>query len=101
MSAQDNGIVVKFEVRNMSAQKYDEVIKGLKAIGAGDPPGRLYHICYGNQDSLQVIDVYDSTQSFESLGQSLMPILQQFGVEVRPDIQSVYSTIAAQAGSPV
>lgn len=101
MSAQDNRIVVKFEVRNLSAQKYDEVIRRLEAAGAGAPPGRLYHVCYGSQESLQVIDLYDSPQSFESFGRTLMPIVQEFGIEVRPDVQPVYNTIAALAGSAV
>jgi hypothetical protein len=86
-------IVAKFEVRNMSAEKYDEVIRRLAAAGAGAPPGRLYHICYGAPDNVQVIDLYDSPASMESFGQTLLPILRELGIEARPDVQPVHSTI--------
>ena len=34
-------IVVKFDVNNMDAAKYDEVIRRLEEIGQGAPEGRL------------------------------------------------------------
>jgi hypothetical protein len=86
-------IVAKFEVRNMPADKYNEALRRLEAAGAGAPPGRLYHISYGQQDSLQVIDVYDSPQSMESFAQTLVPILQEMGIEARPEVQEIYNTI--------
>jgi hypothetical protein len=86
-------IVTKFEVRNMPADKYNEALRRLEAAGAGAPPGRLYHISYGQQDSLQVIDVYDSPQSMESFAQTLVPILQEMGIEARPEVQEIYNPI--------
>ena len=86
-------IVVKFDVRNMSAQKYDEVIRRLEAAGAGAPPGRLHHVCYGARDNLQVIDLFDSPQSLEAFGKTLVPILQELGIEARPDAQELYNII--------
>jgi hypothetical protein len=101
MAAQGNQIVVKFEVRNMSAPTYDEVLRRLEDVGAGAPPGRLFHIASGSRESLQVIDLYDAPESFESFGRTLVPILQELGIEARPDVQPVYNTIEALAGSAV
>jgi len=86
-------ILAKFEVRNMPADKYNEALRRLEAAGAGAPPGRLHHISYGQQDSLQAIDVYDSPQSMESFAQTLLPILQEMGIEARPDVQESHNTI--------
>ena len=77
----------------MPAEKYDEVIRRLDAAGAGAPPGRLYHVCYGAPDNLQVIDLYDSPASLESFGRALLPILQEMGIEARPEVQPVHNTI--------
>ncbi|HLJ69272.1 MAG TPA: hypothetical protein VKX16_18100 [Chloroflexota bacterium] len=87
-------ILAKFEVKNMPAATYDEVIRRLEAAGAGAPPGRLYHISYGNAQSLQVLDVYDKPESFQAFGKTLVPILQELGVQARPEIQEVHNTIA-------
>ena len=87
-------IVAKFDVSGMTADKYNESLRRLEAAGAG--PGRaghLYHVCYGGQDNLQVIDMYDSPQSLESFGKILGPILQGLGVEASPDVQEVYNTV--------
>jgi hypothetical protein len=86
-------IVAKFTVSNMPADKYDEVIRRLAAAGAGAPAGRLYHIAYGSQDAIQVIDVYDSPETLNSFGPMLMPILQELGIEAVPDVQMVHNII--------
>lgn len=80
-------IVVHFEVSGMSRDKYDEVHRRLDAAGAGAPPGRLYHLSYGEPDNLQVIDVYDSPESLEAFGRILVPILTEAGIAAVPRVQ--------------
>ena len=65
----------------MSEGQYDEVIRRLDAAGAGAPAGRTYHACYGAGDRLRVFDVWDSKDDFDRFGQTLMPILQEVGVD--------------------
>ena len=86
-------IVVKFAISGMSASKYDAVISQLEASGAGAPPGRLHHVSYGSHDSLQVIDIFDSHESLENFGKTLVPILQAAGVTAQPDVHEVYRII--------
>ncbi len=45
--------------------------------GAGKPAGRHYHVCFGSGSKLQVFDVWDFQESFETFGTTLMPILQE------------------------
>jgi hypothetical protein len=73
--------VVRFVPKNMSSQKYDEVIKRLDAAGAGSPQGRIFHVAFGAPDALRVSDIWDTQENFDRFGQTLMPILQDAGVD--------------------
>jgi hypothetical protein len=80
----------------MPADKYEEVLRRLAEAGAGAPPGRIHHFSYGSRDNLQVVDVYDSPESMQAFGQTLVPILQDMGIHARPEVQEVYKTIDGQ-----
>jgi hypothetical protein len=83
-----------FRPASMNAQKYDETIRRLERAGAGAPAGRLYHVCYGTDGQLQVLDVWDSMESFERFGQTLMPILQEVGIDPgEPEVRPVHNVI--------
>jgi len=69
-----------FATDGMTADKYDEVMKRLKASGAGNPKGRLYHVCYGDRNNLQVTDVWDTMENFQAFGETLMPLLQEMNI---------------------
>ena len=86
-------IVVMFEVKGATAAKYDEVIRRLTEIGQRVPDGQLYHICYGDTERLQVIDVFESRAKLEAFGARLAPILQDMSIEAKPTIFEVYNII--------
>jgi hypothetical protein len=74
-------IGIYFHPQGMTADKYDEVIEQLRDVGQGAPAGRTYHAAFGEQDGLQVFDVWDSPEAFEAFGETLMPILGAAGVD--------------------
>ena len=82
-----------FEVKGADAAKYDEIIRRLTEMGDRVPDGRIYHFSYGDQQNLQVIDIFESQAKLEAFGAALMPILQEMGVEATPTIHEVYSII--------
>ena len=88
----------------MSARQYNECIKRLQKAGAGHPAGRVYHACFGNPESLAVFDVWTSQAAFDAFGQTLMPIMQQIGVDPgQPSVMPVHHVIvppAAKKRSP-
>ena len=87
--------VFRFAPQGFTAAKYDEVIKRLEEAGAGTPAGRLYHVCFGDRENLNVSDIWDSMENFEKFGQTLIPIMQGLGVDPgEPEIVEVYNTIA-------
>ncbi|MGA7238340.1 MAG: hypothetical protein WBY44_21830 [Bryobacteraceae bacterium] len=88
-------IGIYFSGNGMSAAKYDECIKLLKA-GAGHPSGRSYHACFGPKDNLMVFDVWSSQVAFDKFGKTLMPILQQLGIDPgKPAVMLVHKVILA------
>jgi hypothetical protein len=74
-------VAVMFAPTSMSLSQYDECIKQLERAGAGAPPGRLYHVCQVVDGRPQVFDVWDSMESFERFGQTLMPIAERLGFD--------------------
>jgi hypothetical protein len=96
-------IGIYFSPAAMSAEKYDECIKLLKKAGAGNPPGRSYHASFGPKDKLMVFDVWTSQAAFDKFRKTLMPILQQIGLDPgQPTVMPVHKVIlpAAKAASP-
>jgi hypothetical protein len=59
------------------------------------PSGRRYHVCFGTGTNLRVLDVWDSQETFNAFAQTLMPIIQQVGIEPpQPEISDVHNIIA-------
>lgn len=85
---------IYFAVEGMSVEKYDEVIRRLEEAGAGAPAGRSYHCAFAVGEGLHVFDVWDSQESFDGFGQTLMPILGELGVDPgEPMVSPVHSII--------
>jgi hypothetical protein len=87
-------VTIHFAPVGMTAAGYDEVIRRLNTAGAGNPVGREYHVCFGNDASLQVLDVWTSVEAFQKFGETLIPILKSLGVDPgQPNIQPAHNTI--------
>jgi hypothetical protein len=86
-------VIAMFEVEGASAAKYDEVIRRLTEIGQRVPDGQLYHVCYGDPQRLQVLDVYESQAQLDAFGAKLVPILQEMGITAKASVYPVYSVI--------
>jgi hypothetical protein len=86
-------ILAMFEVKGTDSSKYDEVIRRLTAIGLRVPDGQMYHVCYGDKQNLQVIDVFESQAKLDAFGAKLGPILQEMGIQAKPTIFEVYNII--------
>ncbi len=91
-------IGIYFSPAAMSAEKYDECIKLLKKAGAGHPAGRSYHAAFGAKDKLAVFDIWTSQAAFDKFGKTLMPILQQLGIDTgQPAVMPVHKVIVPPA----
>jgi hypothetical protein len=87
-------ISVYINPASATAAQYDEIIRRLDAAGAGKPAGRLYHACFGSGDKLQVFDIWESQQAFDKFGETMIPIVQEVGVDLgQPMVEPVHNLI--------
>ena len=87
-------IAIYFHPEAMSATQYDEIMTRLEAAGSAKPKGRSHHSTFGPDDHLMVYDIWDSQEDFDAFGQTLMPILAEFGVDPgQPDVMPVHSVV--------
>jgi hypothetical protein len=96
-------IGIYFSPAALQAEKYDEGIRLLKKAGAGNPAGRSYHAAFGSKDKLMVFEIWTSQAAFDKFGKTLMPILQQLGIDPgQPTVMPVHKAIvpAAKVTSP-
>jgi hypothetical protein len=96
-------IGVYFSPAAMSAEKYDECMKSLRKAGASNPAGRTYHASFGPSDKLMVFDVWTSQAAFDKFGKTLMPILQQLGIDPgQPNVMPMHKVVlpVAKSASP-
>lgn len=79
---------------SFTSKQYNEVVKRLEQAGAGMPKGRLYHASFGDENNLQVFDVWESQETFDKFGEKLLPICAEVGYHPpEPMIAPVYKII--------
>ena len=86
-------VVLRFAPDGITLAKYREIIAKLEEAGVGSPAGRLYHVCFGDENNLRVSDIWDSVESFQQFGQKLMPVLEELGVKGEPEVLEVQNII--------
>ena len=78
----------------MSAAQYDECTRLLRKAGGGHPRGRVYHASFGSPESVAVFDIWTSQAAFDAFGKTLMPIMQQMGVDPgQPHVMPLHNVI--------
>ena len=83
-----------FQPNSFAPSVYDETISRLEAAGAGAPAGRLYHAALEADGQIQVFDVWDSQESFEAFGATLLPIMGALGADPgQPQVSPVHNII--------
>ena len=79
---------------SFTLDKYDQATKQLEEAGAGAPKGRTLHVALETNGEIQVFDIWDSKESFEAFGPTLIPILADLGVEVgEPAVAKIHNVI--------
>ena len=86
-------ILAMFEVEGATAAKYDEVIRRLTQMNMRVPDGQLYHVCYGDKQRLQVIDIFESRAKLDAFGAKLMPILKEMGITAKLAVHEVHNIV--------
>jgi hypothetical protein len=93
-------VVLVFE--GITQEQYEESVRRLtdgksRMESPADWPveGLLAHIPGQGEKGFRVVDVWESQEALDSFAQQLMPILQDIGVEGRPDIYPTHTYVSA------
>jgi len=85
---------IYFAHGGFTPDKYDDTIKKLSAAGAGAPAGRKLHVALESEGQINVFNIWESQESFDAFGSTLMPILTELGVELKePMVANVHNVI--------
>ena len=84
-------IAVKFEAEPTTREKYEEVRSRLEEAGNWPAPGLVFHTAYGESDVEGVFEVWESREAFEEFGSTLMPLLDEVGINAgEPQVRDVH-----------
>jgi hypothetical protein len=89
-------IVVRFNQKNVTQAVYDESLRRLEEAGAWpNADGLQMHVLFGSEGDLRVSEIWDSREQLEAFGATLMPILEDLGVEFAgpPEIFEVHNLV--------
>ena len=94
-------VLVRFVPRGMTGEQYDNVGRRLEEAGKWPPEGLLAHVCFDGGDGLRVSEVWESREQQERFAESLMPALQEEGVDfaAQPEYLAVQGYLFREASS--
>jgi hypothetical protein len=88
-------IVVRYKPVGLTREKYDASTQQLEQAGVPWPPDGLdHHICFGEDGSLNVSEIWDSREQWEAFVAQLVPALSDAGIEFSgdPDVFEVHDS---------
>ena len=94
-------VVVVFESPGLTQELYEETVRGLtsgksRLESSADWPveGLLAHVAGQGESGFRVVDVWESDDAFRRFGETLMPILQELGIEGQPEIYPAHTFVS-------
>jgi hypothetical protein len=95
-------VVAVFQHPTFTKERYEESVRrvtgGKSSVESpGDWPvaGLLVHVAGEGQSGFRVVDVWESEDTFRRFGETLLPILQDIGVEGEPEIYPAHTFVSA------
>ena len=87
-------VLIRFAPASLTAAQYDESIRKLEEAGIFPPDGLDYHVCFGEEGSLRVSEIWDSQEQLDAFGERLMPILAEVGIEPgHPELMPIHNVV--------
>ena len=85
----------------LTQQQYDEVVRKLSGKNRMEAPadwpakGLLVHAAGQGEGGFRVVDVWESEDAFSRFSDSLVPILQEMGIETPPEVYPAHTFVSA------
>jgi hypothetical protein len=94
-------IVAVFQSPTLTQEEYAQVVSRItdgktRMESPDDWPvgGLLAHIAGEGENGFRVVDVWESEDAFRQFGDTLMPVLQELGVEVTPEVYPAHAFVS-------
>jgi hypothetical protein len=95
-------VVAVFQEPNFTQEQYEESVRRVtggksRVESPADWPveGLLAHIAGEGENGFRVVDVWESEEAFRRFGETLIPILQELGMEGQPEIYPAHTYVSA------
>ena|SRR5215216_3770265 len=95
-------VVAVFHVPGFTQERYEESVRRLtdgksRLESPADWPvqGLLAHVAGEGANGFRVVDVWESEEAFGRFGETLIPILQEIGVEGQPEVYQAHTFVSA------
>jgi hypothetical protein len=95
-------IVAVFEAAGFTQEAYEETVRRLTEGGGqlaspSDWPveGLLAHAAGQGPNGFRVVDVWESADAFQRFGETLLPMLEDLGIEGEPEVYPAHTFVAA------
>jgi len=94
-------VVAVFQAPALTQEQYEESVVKLTGKNRMESPsdwpveGLLAHVAGQGPNGFRVVDVWESEEAFRRFGESLMPILQEAGVEGEPEVYETHTYVSA------
>ena len=95
-------VVAVFQDPSFTQERYEQSVNKLtggksRVESPADWPveGLLVHVAGEGENGFRVVDVWESEEAFRRFGETLMPVLQEIGVEGQPEIYPAHTLVSA------
>lgn len=95
-------VVVVFQGPGFTQENYEESVRRLtngksKVESPADWPveGLLAHAAGQGANGFRVVDVWESEEAFGRFGETLLPILEDMGVQGEPEVYPAHTFVSA------
>src|SRR3954452_11666075 len=95
-------VVAVFQAPGLTQERYEESVRRLtdgksRLESPADWPvdGLLAHIAGEGANGFRVVDVWESEEAYGRFGETLVPILQEIGVEGQPEVYPTHTFVSA------
>jgi hypothetical protein len=95
-------VVAVFQSPSLTQEQYEESVRrltggGSRLVSPADWPveGLLVHAAGQGESGFRVVDVWESEEAFGRFGETLMPILQEIGVQGQPEVYPAHTFVSA------
>jgi hypothetical protein len=94
-------VVLVHQGAGLTQESYEQVVQRVTGKTRPNSPsdwpveGLLIHAAGEGENGFRVVDVWDSEENAQRFGETLAPIVKEFGIEVKPEVYPAHTFVSA------